>query len=98
MSPPKKESSFISPTHFDVYGNTQLWLLKPADLNRGRGIHLFRSIEELGDLLKGELVKNDKGSFILQKYIEKPMLINKRKFDIRMYSLITQKKELYFFQ
>lgn len=26
------------------------------------------------------------------------MLINNRKFDIRVYSLITQKKELYFFQ
>jgi tubulin monoglycylase TTLL3/8 len=92
MSAPKKENSFIAPIHNPIYGNTSLWLLKPADLNRGRGIHLFRTIEELGNLLRNDLNKHEKGSFLIQKYIEKPMLINNRKFDIRVYSLITQSK------
>ena len=61
-------------------------------MNRGRGIHLFRKIEDLGDLLQSELGKNLKASFIIQKYIEKPMLINCRKFDIRVYAMITQNK------
>lgn len=33
--------------------------------------------------------KNVKKSYIIQKYIEKPLLINKRKFDIRVFALFT---------
>ena len=55
MSSLKKENQYLIPLQSEIYGNTSLWLLKPADLNRGRGIHLFRTIEELGDLLKNEI-------------------------------------------
>ena len=37
-------------------------------------------------------------TFILQKYIEDPMLIKKRKFDIRVWMLITQEQEVFFFK
>ena len=41
-------------------------------MNRGRGIKLFHEMDELGDILHNELGRNEKGSFIVQKYIEKP--------------------------
>ena len=34
----------------------------------------------------------------MQKYIERPMLIKTRKFDIRVYSMITHHKEVFFFR
>jgi len=37
-------------------------------------------------------------SFIIQKYIERPLLIEKRKFDIRVWVLINQDMEVYFFK
>jgi hypothetical protein len=36
-------------SHFSGHN---LWLLKPSDMNRGRGIHIFDSIERLRKILK----------------------------------------------
>lgn len=62
-----------------AYKNTKLWIVKPSASSRGRGIHLVSSdIDEI-----------PQAAGIVQTYIDRPMLITKRKFDIRLYALIT---------
>eukprot|EP01022_Parablepharisma_sp_SALTPOND_P020804 TRINITY_DN3872_c0_g1_i1.p1 TRINITY_DN3872_c0_g1~~TRINITY_DN3872_c0_g1_i1.p1 ORF type:complete len:448 (-),score=27.98 TRINITY_DN3872_c0_g1_i1:2502-3845(-) len=82
-----------------------LWLLKPANLNRGRGVHVFNSLEELKKLLLvyyqqglDQKYKQKTLSFVLQKYIESPLLVNERKFDIRMWVLVTHEMDCYLFK
>lgn len=72
--------------------NPGLWIIKPGERsNRGNGISICKSLEEIKDVInKKETHKNGKiKTFVLQKYIEKPYLFNKRKFDIRCYMLLT---------
>lgn len=86
-------------THFIGHN---LWLLKPANLNRGRGVHIFQSLTELKRLLmeycRGENGKQKSFAFILQKYIEVPLLIHDRKFDIRVWVLVTHEMDCYLFK
>ena len=37
-------------------------------------------------------------TFVIQKYVEKPMLIYNRKFDIRVWALVDQNLEVYLFK
>lgn len=63
-----------------------LWILKPGEFtNRGNGITVCQTLEEINAIIKPAAEK----SYIVQKYIENPLLINKRKFDIRCYAMIT---------
>lgn len=64
-----------------------IWIIKPGEnTNRGKGISVSNSLEEI------RAIVNEKCSThtcIIQKYIDRPLLINKRKFDIRCFALLT---------
>lgn len=68
-----------------------LWIVKPGEnSNRGNGISVLGDINGIKNELKNNpFPSTGQHTFIIQKYLEKPYLVNKRKFDIRCYAMIT---------
>lgn len=68
-----------------------VWIAKPGEnSNRGNGIALASKLGDIAELLRhNPFPRSGAHTFVLQKYIESPFLIHKRKFDIRCYALVT---------
>ena len=70
--------SYYLPNDLDLFrnnfNNSKNWILKPSGGSRGEGITIIN-----------EFSINTTESFIAQKYIENPLLINGYKFDLRFY-------------
>lgn len=107
---PNKDKLAVLPATHSCGQN--VWILKPSGFNRGRGIYVFSSLEELKAILdeyheaarahpKSEKTKQTKLpslQFVIQKYIERPFLIHSRKFDMRMWVLVTQDMQGYLYR
>jgi tubulin polyglutamylase TTLL4 len=55
------------------------WIIKPSASSRGRGIHLLDSANSSPPASPG----------LVQLYIRNPLLITNRKFDVRLYALVS---------
>ena len=60
-----------------------LWFVKPAHKWGGRGIKILESLDQI-----------EKESFLINKYITNLDLINNKKYDLRLYVLVTGLKPL----
>ncbi|OON19969.1 Tubulin-tyrosine ligase family protein, partial [Opisthorchis viverrini] len=73
---------------FDLDGTSNIWILKPGAKSRGRGITCSNRLDEVLRISQGSLNCGD-CRFVVQKYLETPLLLYKTKFDIRQWFLVT---------
>lgn len=69
------------------------WIVKPGEnSNRGCGINVVHTLQDVRKLVHSAGGTNAIGyqkTFIVQKYIDNPFLIHRRKFDFRVFALVT---------
>ncbi|XP_053625443.1 tubulin glycylase 3A-like isoform X1 [Plodia interpunctella] len=70
----------------DIDGVLNIWIVKPGNKCRGRGIQLMNNIKDIIGLIN---IPTQKTRYVVQKYIENPLVIYNTKFDIRQWFLIT---------
>ncbi|KAG5446572.1 putative tubulin polyglutamylase ttll9 [Clonorchis sinensis] len=75
-----------------------IWIMKPIAKSQGKGIFLFRKLKDIeawkrvgmteqacGDILNRESPE----TYVVSRYIDNPYLVSERKFDLRVYVLVT---------
>nr|XP_057941230.1 protein polyglycylase TTLL10 [Doryrhamphus excisus] len=78
------------------YGH--MWICKPTGLNQGRGIFLLKSLEDIAALKAKLQYIEDQHTLktlpcrphahVVQHYIQRPLLLKGKKFDVRSYLMI----------
>jgi len=73
-----------------------LWILKPSNRSQGQGIVLVNKINKVKKLsfATKTLTENNttytiNETYVISKYLENPLLVSDKKFDMRIYALVT---------
>lgn len=82
------------PQYDKIDGFQNTWVVKPSYNARGFGIYLTKKLKDIINIGKKSQSK------VVQKYVEKPYLINGKKFDVRQWVLVTSwdPLEIYIFE
>ena len=87
-------STYLIPSEAKEFENAfrkykkNLWIVKPVNLSRGRGVHILRGESEFKSLYKKGKNSYNNSQILISRYIDKPHIINKKKYDLRIYVLI----------
>lgn len=78
---------FKKPTHAGC-----AWIMKPIGKSQGKGIFLFNKLSQITQWKSDYRWKPDNPgveAYVVQRYIANPYLVGGKKFDMRLYALVT---------
>jgi tubulin polyglutamylase TTLL1 len=76
---------------FKKHPTSAMWIMKPAAKSQGQGIFI---ISKLSQIKRWAGSKWSDTQYIISTYIDRPLLIGGKKFDLRVYVLVTNYRPL----
>lgn len=90
--------TFVLPSEYSLFLEEfkrwpgALWIMKPIGKAQGKGIFLFNKLSQISEWKKDHKWKADQPqaeAYIAQRYIDNPYTVGGKKFDLRLYVLVT---------
>ncbi|GAX80569.1 hypothetical protein CEUSTIGMA_g8006.t1 [Chlamydomonas eustigma] len=73
------------------------WIMKPSSRSQGKGIFLINKLSQIkawSSNLLPPAMRHSADSYVVSRYIDNPLLIGGKKFDLRLYVVVTSFKPL----
>ena len=96
-------STYVLPVDYGIFVEEfkqtlgAIWIMKPIGKAQGKGIFLFNKLSQVNDWKRDHRWKPDNEqaeTYVVQRYIHNPLLVGGKKFDLRIYVLVTSYQPL----
>ena len=87
---PADYSLFVE--EFRRYPNA-MWIMKPSNRAQGKGIFIINKLQQIKKWSSGRWAQTAE-TYVVSRYIDNPLLVGGKKFDLRIYVLVTSFRPL----
>lgn len=90
-------TTYLLPSDYNLFveefrrGPSAMWIMKPTSKAQGRGIFI---ISKLTQIKKWAAKGEGREAYVVSRYIDNPLLIGGKKFDLRIYVLVSSYRPL----
>jgi tubulin polyglutamylase TTLL1 len=78
-----------------------MWIMKPTNRAQGKGIFIINKLAQIkkwSSAVRWAAAVPLKDAYLISRYVENPLLVGGKKFDLRLYVLVTSYKPLRAYQ
>ena len=96
--------TYILPGEYNIFAEefkkypNSTWIMKPTARAQGKGIFLVNKIKQLQKWANCAKLPHQqqmmREAYVISRYIDQPLLVGSKKFDLRIYVLVTSYKPL----